>query len=77
LTVTVKLMSRFAKYLEGNEEGKVDVPDGANVRTLSEQLGLPIKYVRIITVNGTQGDLDTGLSDGDDVCIFPPAIGGG
>jgi len=38
---------------------------------------LPLKLVRIITVNGKQEDLDKVLADGDSLYIFPPAIGGG
>jgi molybdopterin converting factor small subunit len=77
MVVNVKLMSLFAKYLKGFPDGKVDLDAPATVRTLSEFLGLPIKRVRIITVNGKQEMLDKSLSDGDLVYIFPPAIGGG
>lgn len=40
-------------------------------------LGLPEEQVRLIAVNGKQSDLQTVLSEGDTVFIFPPAIGGG
>jgi molybdopterin converting factor small subunit len=33
--------------------------------------------VRILTVNGKQGNLQTGLSEGDTIFLFPPAFGGG
>ena len=75
--VNVKLMSMFAKYLKNHPDGRVDVEEGATVRGLAEMLGLPLKLVRIITVNGKQEDLDKVLSDGDLIYIFPPAIGGG
>ena len=77
MVVNVKLMSMFAKYLENHPDGKVGVEEGTSVRGLAEILGLPLKLVRIITVNGKQEDLDKILSDGDLVYIFPPAIGGG
>ena len=77
MVVNVKLMSIFAKYLENHPEGKIEVQDGTTVRGLAEILGLPIKLVRVITVNGKQEDLDKVLSDGDLVYIFPPAMGGG
>lgn len=67
----------FAKYLKNHPDGKVDVEEGISIRGLAEILGLPLKLVRIITVNGKQEDLDKVLSDGDLVYIFPPAIGGG
>ncbi|MCP4609053.1 MAG: TGS domain-containing protein [Planctomycetes bacterium] len=75
--VNVKLMSMFAKYLKNHPDGRVEIKEGATVRGLAEMLGLPLKLVRIITVNGKQKDLDEVLSDGDLVYIFPPAIGGG
>ena len=77
MVVNVKLMSIFAKYLEDRPDGKFEVQDGTTVRGLAEILGLPIKLVRVITVNGKQEDLDKVLSDGDLVYIFPPAMGGG
>ena len=77
MVVSVKLMSMFARYLKNHPDGKVDVKEGTSVRGLAEILGLPLKLVRIITVNGKQEDLDKVLSDGDLVYIFPPAIGGG
>lgn len=77
MIVSVKLMSIFAKYLENHPDGKMEVQDGTTVRGLAEILGLPIKLVRVITVNGKQEDLDRVLSDGDLVYVFPPAMGGG
>ncbi len=77
MVVDVKLMSLFAKYLKDHPDGKVSLDGGATVRSLAEDLGLPIKRVKIITVNGKQETLDKSLSDGDLVYIFPPAISGG
>ena len=77
MTVTVRLVATFARYLENTENGRVTLDEGATVRELAEKLGLPMDRVRIIAVNGTQGDLGTPLSDDDAVFIFPPALGGG
>ncbi len=77
MLVKVKLMSMFARYLKNHEDGKIDLEEGTTVRGLAENLGLPVKLVRIITVNGKQEDLDKVLTEGDLVYIFPPAIGGG
>ena len=71
------LVSIFAKYAKEDEDGLTRIEGPATVRGLAEYLGLPIKRVRIMTVNGKQGDLETALSDNDEVYIFPPAIGGG
>ncbi|MBW8014875.1 MAG: MoaD/ThiS family protein [Planctomycetes bacterium] len=77
MVVNVKLMSMFAKYLKDYPDGRINLDGPATVRTVAEFLGLPIKRVRIITVNGKQEMLDKSLSDGDLIYIFPPAIGGG
>ena len=77
MEVTVKLLSTFAKYRKDADNDHVSIKDGAVVRDLADQLGLPRKFVRIITVNGKQADLDTPLSDGDMIYFLPPAIGGG
>ena len=76
MEITVNLMSTFARYMK-NRDNKVTIKKGSTVRDLVKELGLPEKYVRIITVNRKQVDLDKTLSTGDIVFIFPPAIGGG
>jgi molybdopterin converting factor small subunit len=77
MEVTVNLISIFSKYMEGRIGNKIQVEDGATVGSLAKELGLPEKYVRIVTVNGKQVGLDNPLSDGDVIFFFPPAIGGG
>lgn len=77
MEVTVSLIAVFSKYMDGRTDNKVRVPEGTTVRILAGELGLPEKYVRLVTVNGKQVDLKSLLSDGDIVFIFPPAIGGG
>jgi molybdopterin converting factor small subunit len=77
MVVQVHLKGWFARYIENYPDGKVQLNDGDTVRTLAEKLGLPTKFVRIITVNGKQKDIDESLFDGDLIYIFPPAIAGG
>jgi len=77
MKLKVKLVSLFAKYAKEDEDGWTRVERPATVRSLAEHLGLPTDRVRIVTVNGRQGNLQTALSDGDEVYVFPPAIGGG
>ena len=77
MKLDVKLMSLFAKYAKEDPDGFTELEQGHTVRALAEHLGLPLKRVKIVTVNGKQGDLDTRLSNHDLVYIFPPAIGGG
>ena len=77
MKLKVKLISLFAKYAQEDEEGFTHLDQGQTIRALAESLGLPLKRVKIVTVNGKQGDLGTRLADNDLVYIFPPAIGGG
>ena len=77
MKVKVKLMSIFAKYSKADKDGNTEMRDGGTVLDLVSELGLPAEQVRILTVNGKQSDLSTGLSEGDTIFIFPPAMGGG
>ena len=77
MRVKVKLLSVFASHAREDPDGLTAIRDGATVRDLAESLGLPLDLVRIITVNGRQVYLDERLSEGDQVYLFPPALGGG
>ena len=77
MKLRVNLMSLFAKYSKEDSEGFTHLDHGQTVEALAEYLGLPLKRVKIVTVNGQQCDLKTQLCDNDLVYIFPPAIGGG
>ena len=54
----------------------VDLPDGATVAQLFEQLSLTWGEIGIIRVNDRLADEDEVLREGDDVAIFAP-VGGG
>ena len=77
MKLKVNLMSLFGKYSKEDSEGFTHLEHGQTIEALAEYLGLPLERVKIVTVNGQQGDLKTQLSDNDLVYIFPPAIGGG
>jgi molybdopterin converting factor small subunit len=77
MEVSVRLISTFSQYKKNLENGKAVLNDGETVRDLAQKIGLPLKFVRLVFVNGVQADLKTVLADGDSV-FFPPAgIGGG
>jgi len=57
--------------------GDIDLVVRENPKTLAKKIGLHLKYVRLVFVNGKQEDLDTVLTGGDTVFFLPPAIGGG
>ena len=77
MEVTVKLYSTFSKYAENLENGRSNLELGSTIFDLAEKIGLPIKYVKLVFVNGVQGSLETRLAQNDVVSFLPPAIGGG
>lgn len=77
MEVNVKLISTFSQYKKNLDNGKATLKKGDSIEVLARQIGLPVKYVRLVFVNGKQADLNTVLSEGDEV-FFPPAgIAGG
>jgi len=69
--------SYYRKYLDDRDYPSVTLKGGATVKDLVEELQVPGYYLKEVTVNGEVKELDTVLSDGDTVIIWPPRIGGG
>ncbi len=59
-------------------EGTFDyqLPAGASVSFLLQDLGLDNRFVGLVVVNGLQADKDYRLLDGDRVELFSPMSGG-
>jgi len=74
--VTVKY-SHYRKYLNDQNHACVTVKEGATIKDLVEDLGVPEYYLHRVTINDQKKELNTPLSDGDRVTIWPPMIGGG
>jgi len=75
--VTVKLYSTFSKYQDNLKDGKIDLEENSTILDLARRIGLPLKYVRLVFVNGEQRTKETRVSHRDVVHFHPPAIGGG
>ena len=79
MKIDVRLYATLSDYLP-NEKGqnplKFEVRDGAQVRALLQELGIPPEPVKLVFINGRRATLDTILKDGDRLGVFPP-IGGG
>lgn len=74
IKVTVKL---FATLQVGRFEIKEDqFEDGTTVKEIMGRYGLSQTQVLLVLVNGRHAALETVISDGDTVALFPP-IGGG
>ncbi len=74
IRVTVKLFATLQKERFDVAEG--EFPGGATVADIVRRYGVPEKDVTLIFINGRHGGLETVLSDGDTLSLFPP-VGGG
>ena len=74
MNVTVRL---FATLREGRgKELSLDLPEGSTPASVAERLGIGIRDIAILLVNGRDGKADGSLAEGDRVSFFPP-VGGG
>jgi len=53
-----------------------DAQEGATVAQVLGALSIPLDKPRIILINGRHGELETALSEGDLLSLFPPVAGG-
>jgi molybdopterin converting factor small subunit len=77
--VYVKLYALLRKHHPGPNRSvplEITLDDGAVVSDLVPVLGLNPKFVRAAFVNNESASLDAHLSDGDQVALFPPVVGG-
>jgi sulfur carrier protein ThiS len=78
MRVQVKLFSLLRKHLpeEAKGEATIELPEGATVDDLVEQLGI-VRRIKILTINGErETDRYRLLQEGDSVRIFPFVVGG-
>jgi molybdopterin converting factor subunit 1 len=81
MQVMVKLFATFRDRVNAKEV-PVEIPDGAPVAALKEQLEknyptlTPAMGVAIFAVNRQFAALDTPIHAGDEVALFPPVSGG-
>ena len=74
MTVTVKL---FATFRTGRFNSEVrDYTPGTVVRTVLDELNLPLDDIGAILINGRHVEEDAALQEGDMLSIFP-LVGGG
>jgi sulfur carrier protein ThiS len=78
MVIEVRLYAVLRKYSVQSPNGMInmEVPEATSVQELIEMLDINIDEVKLVMVNGKNTDLDTILSDGDRIGLFPP-VGGG
>ena len=59
---------------EGCQEFELELTSGSQVEDLLPRLGLPEDRIKMIMVNGRGATLDTAVSKGDRVALFPPEL---
>ena len=79
MLIQVKLFATLRRYAGDTLPGQpipVELPAGATLQDLVDQLDLPPEETKVVFVNARAQELDWVLQEGDEVGIFPP-IGGG
>ena len=79
MKIEIALYATLSQYLPPgaqNRKAVIEVTDGAMVRDVMTQLGIPRDLPNILPVNGRQAREDTALTDGQVLSIFPPLAGG-
>jgi molybdopterin converting factor small subunit len=78
MKVTIKLFATLQAYLADGSKGTniLNLPEGATVQQVLQQLKIPIEIPKIILINGVQKRIDDILAEGDILSVFPPIAGG-
>jgi molybdopterin converting factor small subunit len=79
MKLEVALFATLSQYLPPgaqNRRAVIEVKDGATVREVLNQLGVPAEFPNILLVNGRQAQENTVLKDGETLSVFPPLAGG-
>ena len=80
MKIQVALFATLSKYLPAgaqNRRAVSEVKDGATVRDILSQLGVPPELPNILLVEGRQAPETTVLTEGQTLSVFPPLAGGG
>lgn len=69
--------SSYRKQLKDKDFGRISLEEGTTAREFLDQLDIPEYYLNKIAINGVNQSMDTILSDGDAIVVWPPRIGAG
>ena len=76
MTMRVRVSLYSALRIDRFAEEEVELPEGATVTDLANQLQLALKDIGIVMVNARSGTFQQTLQPGDRITLIPP-IGGG
>ena len=80
MRIEVALYAGLTQYLPSgtrNHRAILEVRNGATVREVMDQLGMPPDIRGIPVLGGKQAAADAVLKEGETLAIFPPLAGGG
>lgn len=83
MQITLKLYAMLTDYLPAHavrNVGTLELPEGATIGTVIEQLRLPRDLVHLVLLNGVyvapEARRDQALREADTLAIWPPVAGG-
>jgi len=79
MKIQVKLFATLCRYFNNAAPGvpfEMELPEGATMADLVNQLKLPREEVKVFFVNGRARPVEWPLEPGDEVGIFPLVAGG-
>lgn len=75
ITIDLNLFATLSHFLPENAHA-YEIDENMTVKSLISDLGISLKDVKLIFINGKKNDPSYILQDGDRVGLFPP-VGGG
>ncbi len=79
MIVSIRLQAILRRYRPAGWTGdvvEIEMPELVTARDAAARLGVPENLIHAVFVNNRQAGLDTLLSSGDVVRLFPPVAGG-
>ena len=79
MKVSLLCFGALRDHVPGATPGRaveVEVADGASVADVAEQLGMPLRSLFAVLVDGVSTDASHKLSEGAEVTLMPPFSGG-
>ena len=75
VTIDLRLFASLARLMPPDAT-RFPISAGITIRQLIEQFQIPLAEAKLVFINGVRKELDTPLTGGERVGIFPP-VGGG
>ena len=75
VTIDLRLFASLARLMPPDAT-RFRISAGITIRQLIEQFQIPLAEAKLVFINGVRKELDTPLTGGERVGIFPP-VGGG